>query len=66
MKEGKPVMISFSVYPNATGPKFEAVTGFRIPLFGMTKEQADRVRGEIEKNPYAGTVTIHLDNGCHI
>ena len=65
-KDSQPVLITFCVYPNAIGPKMNPVTGFRIPLFNMTKEQADKVRGEIEKNPYVGTVTIHLDNGCHI
>lgn len=64
--EGKPVELSFAVYANATGPKFEALTHFRIKLFSMTREQAQHLRAEVYKNPHVGTATIHLDNGCHI
>lgn len=65
-KQGVPVELSFAVYANATGPKFEALTQFRIKLFAMTKEQAEYLRQEVYKNPHVGTATIHLDNGCHI
>lgn len=65
-KSGQPVELSFAVYANAIGPKFEALTQFRIKLFSMNKEQAEALRLEVYKNPHVGTATIHLDNGCHI
>lgn len=66
MKDSKPVLLTFNVYPNAVGPKFNAVTQFQLSLAGMTRQQAQDLRDEVHKNPHVGVATIHMDNGCHL
>lgn len=59
------MLIHFNVYYEKNN-KTEVLTTFRIPLFNMNKEEAMRLRDEIVKNPFVGTVTILLNNGMHI
>lgn len=65
-KESKPVEIRFCVYANATGPKLDVLQAYKLPVTGMSKADCVQFREELYKNPYVGTCTIYLDNGCHL